>query len=142
MVDWRRSSPVRTLPLVRPRPRTRRGTMPTDAELLDQFADLLIEAVTADGVNEHRTMLVHLRKHDDVEGNLDLGFKDLDGRHVAQEILGFTAPPEWWALGAITGGWAAPMTDGAEHESARGRTTSRPSAHPEAVRIVSVFLLD
>lgn len=116
--------------------------MPTDAELLDQFADLLIQAVTADDSFEQRTMLVHLRKRDGVEDNFDLGFKDIDGRHVAQEIVGFTAPSEWWALGGITGGWAAPMDDGAEHESARGRTTNRPSAHPDAVRIVSVFLLD
>jgi hypothetical protein len=38
-------------------------------------------------------------------GGVDLKVKPLDG-HPAQVLRCFTAPPEWFAVGVLTGGWA------------------------------------
>lgn len=116
--------------------------MPTSDDLLDRFADILIDA-TSDDDDPTRTLLVHLARRPDADDPeaIDLGIKDLEGEHVGEAIMGFTAPESWWAFGAITGGWAAPLPPDAEHELPRGRTSQRPSAHPDAVRIRSVFLL-
>ncbi|MEY2474918.1 MAG: hypothetical protein QOG87_233 [Actinomycetota bacterium] len=52
-------------------------------------------------------------------GGIDLRVKPLDG-HPAQVLRCFTAPPEWFAIGVLTGGWAhAP-----DAESVRVRVTS------------------
>ena len=52
-------------------------------------------------------------------GGVDLKVKPLDG-HPAEVLRCFTAPPEWFGVGVLTGGWAhAPGV-----ESARVRVTS------------------
>jgi hypothetical protein len=52
-------------------------------------------------------------------GGVDLKVKPLDG-HPAEVLRCFTAPPEWFAVGVLTGGWA--HSPGAE--SVRVRVTS------------------
>ena len=67
-------------------------------------------------------------------GGIDLRVKPLEG-HPAEVLRGFIAPPEWFAVGVLTGGWAhAPDT-----ESVRVRVTTllcRDGTALDAVRPV------
>lgn len=58
---------------------------------------------------------------------------DIVDREPREALLGFTAPPEMWAIGTLSSGWAAPVED--RDDLARGRTPMRPSAHPDACRM-------
>lgn len=57
---------------------------------------------------------------------------DIVDREPREALLGFTAPPEIWALGTLSSGWAAPVDDGDDMQ--RGRA-ARPSGHPDACRM-------
>ena len=63
-----------------------------------------------------------------------------DGSSISKWLLGYRAPPECWALGGLTGGWTAPDAYD-ENEAGRGRFVSRPSSHPDAVRVRSLVLM-
>src|SRR5437773_11550154 len=82
-----------------------------------------------------------------VEGALDdpeawdVGFKSLDGEHPGEWLFGFVAPAEWLAIGIAVGGWAAPADGETEADFARNRRRSRPSAHPDAVRVRTISLM-
>src|SRR5262249_47637703 len=54
----------------------------------------------------------------DGEG-FDLGLLDLEGHNVTDALLGMAAPDDCWAIGVVTGAWAAPVG-----------SHLRPSAHP------------
>ncbi len=67
-----------------------------------------------------------------------ISFVELEG-HPSELLLGFTAWEEWWAVGLLTTGWAAPMeTDPTNPYAAHGR----PSAHPDAVRMRMLVMVD
>ncbi|MGH9185021.1 MAG: hypothetical protein ACRD0U_04260 [Acidimicrobiales bacterium] len=100
----------------------------------------LLELATAELGFDLRPRLVFVEGDVDDADTWDVGFVDVDGESVSAALLGFTAPGSWWALGTLTGGWAAPETLD-DREMARGRLASRPSAHPEAVRVRSLVLM-
>ena len=91
---------------------------------LDALADALIDEYSG----TVGATLIRLVQCDDPE-EVEFGIRPLDG-HPADELAGFRAPESWVAIGIITGGWAAPM-DGI-----------RPSAHPDAVRITQLVIVD
>jgi hypothetical protein len=67
-----------------------------------------------------------------VDGDgFDLGLLDLEGHNVTDALLGMTAPDDCWAIGVVTGAWAAPVG-----------SHLRPSAHPEAVRVRLTVMVD
>jgi hypothetical protein len=66
----------------------------------------------------------------DGEG-FDLGLLDLEGHNVTDALLGMSAPDDCWAVGVVTGAWAAPMG-----------SHLRPSAHPDAVRVRLTVMVD
>ncbi len=73
--------------------------------------------------------------------DVSIGIKHTDGDSVTTAMLGFTAPEEWWALGHVTGGWAAPPETWDDDEVERGRFPVRPSSHPDSVRVrISVLM--
>jgi hypothetical protein len=90
---------------------------------LGRLADDLIE--------HHRgltgALLVRIEPSRTGEG-IDVGIRPLDD-HPADALARFRVPRSWTGLGVVCGGWGAP-TDGI-----------RPSAHPEARRVVVVLLL-
>ena len=61
------------------------------------------------------------------DAEFQVGVADLGGEHPLAELMGFVAPTEWWAIGAIVTGWAGPL-DGI-----------RPSSNPEGVRIAQAI---
>ena len=62
------------------------------------------------------------------ECGLDFGLRPLDC-HPVDALMRLRVPPSWVGLGVVCGGWAAPLDGG------------RPSAHPDAQRIVVVVLV-
>lgn len=42
---------------------------------------------------------------------VDLHIKPLVGEHPVDDLLGFTAPDDWWAFGVVTSATARPMTE-------------------------------
>ena|SRR5437588_239755 len=96
-------------------------------DMLGHLADILLEATPGPFVGATLVRVVfHRGRGDDFE----LGLKPLDC-HPTEALDGFRAPRSWTALGVIAGGWAAPMDDGI-----------RPSAHPDAMRVTNVVLMD
>src|SRR4051794_10621884 len=101
--------------------------VPDERARLDAIVDLL-DAAGEEGEFGFQSTLVHVLDH---EGSFDLAVHALGGWKAPDALLGFTAPPDWWVLGSVSGGWAAPADDEAE----------RPSAHPEAVRARTIVLV-
>jgi hypothetical protein len=104
--------------------------IPDERARLDAIVDVLDAAGDNDGFG-FKSMLVHVIDLHDDEGTFNLAFHDLCGWKATDALLGFTAPPEWWVLGSVSGGWAAPADDAID----------RPSAHPEAVRARTIVLV-
>lgn len=69
-------------------------------------------------------------------GDLELGMRALD-RHPAAELLGFSAPLSWRAVGVSAEGWATPFSDFAP----QGYRTKPTSASPRS-RVRTLVLLD
>jgi hypothetical protein len=92
---------------------------------LHALADFLVEKYGGTAVG---SLLVRVERHRKT-GETQVGVRPLDG-HPADALNRFHAPTSWIALGLVCGGWAAPM-DGV-----------RPPAHPDALRITHVILLD
>lgn len=85
----------------------------------------LVAAVDADaeerGWNEgHRLLRI---EQADAEG-ADVGMKEIEG-HPLNTLLGFTAPPDWLAIGVVAEGWAASLDAGARPSQAKGRMRMR-----------------
>src|SRR5207302_2101337 len=91
---------------------------------LDNLADALIDEFSG----TVGATLIRLVQCDDPE-QVEFGVRPLDG-HPADELAGFRAPESWVAIGVITGGWAAPMG------------AVRPSAHPDAMRVTQLVIVD
>ena len=104
--------------------------IPDERARLDAIVDVLDAAGDNDGFG-FKSMLVHVVDLHDDEGAFHLAFHDLDGWKATDALLGFTAPAEWWVLGSVSGGWAAPADDAID----------RPSAHPNAVRARTIALV-
>jgi hypothetical protein len=102
-----------------------------EPDRLDRLVTLLDAAFQEEGWHDRPHRLVSVEPDpDDAEG-LAFGFRVLpEGSHPLDHLLGFVAPPAWWALGLVCYGWASPPTDGA-----------RPSAHPDRRRVRVVTLL-
>jgi hypothetical protein len=111
--------------------------MPSTKELLQTTARAVAESLDFDA---EVSSLVRMSEPDD-EGNFDLGMKDLEGAKTTDTLLGFEAPADWWALGVFASGWVAPLATGDDHELERGRTTQRPSKHPDRVRMLHCVLV-
>lgn len=83
--------------------------------------------------NSSETALVRLGEPEP-SGDFEIGYLDLRGDHPTEALFGLVAPDEWWALGVIASGWMAPLEgEGLEF----GTSTIRPSAHPDAVRVMT-----
>ena len=54
----------------------------------------------------------------------DVGTKPIDG-HPLNTLLGFTAPPEWLAIGVCAEGWAASLDSGVRPSKSKGRMRVR-----------------
>jgi len=59
--------------------------------------------------------------------DIQLGMKDIDG-HPLDTLLGFTAPPEWLAIGVSCEGWMAPLGAGTRPSQSKGRMRMRSTA--------------
>ena len=103
-----------------------------EPDRLDRLVTLLDAAFRGEGWHQpHR--LVSLEPDADDPDGLAFGFRVLpDGAHPLDHLLGFVAPPSWWALGLVCYGWAAPPDATAR---------SRPSLHPSRRRVRVVTLL-
>ena len=95
--------------------------------VVDLWADMLIEAQSQ--APHFGASLIRLVEPDDSPDQVEVGLLPLDGAHPADFLEGFRAPPSWVALGVAGGGWAAPLD------------AVRPSAHPEARRVIHVVLV-
>jgi hypothetical protein len=103
--------------------------VPDERARLDAIVDLL-DRSSDDGEFGFQSTLIRIVDQGDA-GSLEFAVHDLGGWKATDALLGFTAPPDWCALGSVSGGWAAPADDEAE----------RPSAHPEAVRARTIVLV-
>lgn len=79
---------------------------------LHLLADQLVRDLAADRLPPS---LLHLALPD-AEG-CQIGFLPLEGDHPSDLLIGFTAPPEWYAIGIAAHGWAHHL----DRTSGRGR---------------------
>ena len=90
---------------------------------LDHYVELFELALPDD----QHSVLVRLA---DLGHDVEIGVLSLDGIHPAKLLDGFEAPAEWFALGLVTRGWAAPVDAG------------RLSRHPARWRVTTTVLVD
>jgi hypothetical protein len=83
---------------------------------LHLLADHLAEALAA---GELSPCLVHVGVGD--ADGFDLGVLPLEGRHPTELLLGWTAPPEWHAVGMATSGWAYHVAERSSPDRRRHR---------------------
>ena len=103
-------------------------TFRRDAVAADAFVHLVADQLIADLRRDALApSLVHVT--DDGCDRLEIGVKPLDGHHPTDLLVGFTAPPDWHALGMATRGWAY-------HLAERGSPT-RHRARVQVVTLVS-----
>lgn len=104
-------------------------------ELLNTLADAMIDEDRWWGP-------AHLvRVETDIEGEaFDVGFKDLEG-HPLDDLLGFTAPDSWSAIGVACVGWGAKYEEDDAELVARGSGPRRPSQDPGRRRVRQVILV-
>ncbi len=80
-----------------------------DPTAIDASLHLLAHQISDDlAKGEMPPSLLHVAL--DTDG-LQLGFKDLDGVHPSEFLLGFVAPESWYALGSATAGYAYDVAD-------------------------------
>lgn len=95
---------------------------PHDPSAVDASLHLLVDSIIDGLVDGHlEPCLFHLIP--DAEG-VNLGVLPLDGAHPTDLLLGFVAPPEWYALGIATGGKVYDIAD---------RATGAPALHRVAI---------
>jgi hypothetical protein len=102
----------------------------TEQVRLDALADVVFASIAGTGFGP-RTGLVHVANASEQPDAGDFGYLDLAGDNPIDRLLGTTAPPGWWALGIVCGGWVADLATPAP----------RPSADPDAVRMQMVLLV-
>jgi hypothetical protein len=87
--------------------------MPSLTEFLGRLADALLELATA-------PVLVFVRlvgdDGSDDGGEYDVGFRPAES-HPSELLAGFTAPPDWLALGHVSQGRAWPLPGGDAEEA-------------------------
>jgi hypothetical protein len=105
------------------------------------FVDMLDDIGGDYGMQSALAYMTTPPPDDDPNGTVDIGYKDLDGEHAGDALLGVRAPSEWWALATITNGWAAPMSDDDLVLAPRGQVATRPSSHPDATRVRSITVV-
>lgn len=107
--------------------------MPLTLVGLESWADLLLTAFIGCGPGD--ASLVRLVEPPGASGDVELGLLRLDGAHPCEVLDELLVEPACVALGVAAGGWAAPLgplvRDG----------PIRPSAHPDAERILQVVLV-
>ncbi|MBW3615416.1 MAG: hypothetical protein KY439_08940 [Actinobacteria bacterium] len=110
-----------------------------EVDRLDRLVTLLDAASIDDGwYQPHRLVMLDADPSDPTV--VLLGQRVLpDGDHPLQHLLGFSAPEQWSALGAVCFGWAAPSGGADIHY---GTTSERPGRHPERRRVRVVTLVD
>ncbi|MBW3649042.1 MAG: hypothetical protein KY458_00590 [Actinobacteria bacterium] len=110
-----------------------------EVDLLDRLVTLVDAASTGEGwFQPHRLVMVETDRSD--PSVVLLGQRALpEGVHPLDHLLGFRAPDQWLALGAVCFGWAAPSTTA---DVRHGTTSECPSAHPERRRVRVVTLVD
>lgn len=101
-------------------------------------ADELWSVVAKEGYDD-RSELVAFSDTENPDTKGAISFVELDG-HPSETLIGFTAPAEWWAVGLLTTGWAAPGPD--VRDNAYSTSGPRPSEHPDAVRVRVLALVD
>lgn len=93
---------------------------PRDPVAADAFLQLVADQLIAElRSGELAPTLVHLA--DDGADLMRVGVKPLDEHHPTDLLLGFTAPPDWHALGIATTGWAYPLAERATAVRQRSR---------------------
>ena len=105
--------------------------MPLTLVGLAAWADLLLTAFTGCGPGD--ASLIRLVEPPGAPGEVELGLLRLDGAHPCDVLDELLVEPSCVALGVAAGGWAAPMP--------RDGPPGRPSAHPDAERILQVVLV-
>ena len=100
-------------------------TRPITSEHLATLAVAVDNAAEARGWNEG-PLLVKVESAPPPDF-LELGMKEIEG-HPLDTLLGFTAPPEWQALGVCSEGWMAPMGSGKRPSQSKGRMRMRTTA--------------
>ena len=107
---------------------------------LTTAADELWRIVAKEGLDPRGELVAFSSSSDvaDADKKGGITFVELE-RHPSELLLGFTAWEAWWAVGLLTTGWAAPMeTDPTNPYAAQ----ERPSAHPDAVRMRMLVMVD
>jgi len=111
-----------------------------EPDRLDRLVTLLDAACAEGGWHQpHRLVSVEPDPNGDPRA-FAFGFRTLEeGQHPLELLLGFVAPPAWTALGVVCFGWAAPGDVDADRHSTTG---TRPSRHPERVRVRVTTIVD
>jgi hypothetical protein len=79
--------------------------LPETDDVLDRLADTMTEIVAED---DGPALAVGVRRDGD---DVELAIRSLPG-HPASDLLGYSAPAEWWAFGLAARGTARPWPDG------------------------------
>lgn len=88
--------------------------------------------------NQQYSGLVYLSEMR-ADEEFDIGVKDIGDLHPLTELMGFEAPPDWWALGTVGTAWMASYAGDADFE--RGLVSKRPSQMPTRQRVVTSLLV-
>lgn len=75
----------------------------------DAFVHLVADQLIAELRDGLEPSLVQVK--DEGTGRGEIGIKPLDGIHPSEILVGFTAPPEWHALGLAVRGFAYPISE-------------------------------
>jgi hypothetical protein len=111
-------------------------------ELLDVVVSGLIEATIAggDGDGFRPPTLVNVVVDPGADDGFRIGLLDPPGDPY-ETLLGFTAPPEWFAMGMLTAGWTYPPDIAEAVDFTRQRFLPvPPSQHPRRLRIHTAYL--
>lgn len=85
----------------------------------DAYVHLVADQLLTGLGEDLEPVLVHVS--DRGADDLQVGIKPLDGRHPSDLLVGFTAPPEWHALGVATRGFAYPIAERGSPQRQRTR---------------------
>lgn len=111
----------------------------TSTPTVDEVVDLL-DTVTSPLGFDLPPQLLWIEGDSRDPDTWEFAFQPTGGDSCTEALLGFTAPPTWWALGTLTGGWAGPAEIYDDDDAMRGRMQTRPSSHPDAVRVRSLVV--
>jgi hypothetical protein len=111
-----------------------------EPDRLDRLVTLIDSAISDGGwYQPHRLVMMEPDPESPDEAFL-LGQLPLpEGDHPMEHLLGFYAPENWLAFGAVCFGWAAPPVG---FDPVRYTVTGRPSQHPDRRRVRVTTLID